>query len=75
MLAEKLYAGIAALTPVPADKHNPAFPFSGTVVWGVWPGDEKTWDSLFQDSQNFLLETWKNGGNRVVHYTGVPHEQ
>jgi diguanylate cyclase (GGDEF)-like protein len=75
MLAEKLYAGIAALPLVPADENNPAFSFSGTVAWGVWPQDEKNWDSLLNGSQDFLLETWKSGGNKVVHYTGDLHER
>jgi CRP-like cAMP-binding protein len=73
-LAEKLLAGIAAIPPVPADENNPAFSFTGTVVWGAWPEDEKTWESLFHGTQNILLETWKNSGNKVVHYTGNKHE-
>jgi CRP-like cAMP-binding protein len=74
-LADKLYAGIAAIPPVPADENSPAFLFSGTVVWGVWPRDEKTWEPLFHGTQVLLLDTWKNSGNTVVHYTGIRHEQ
>jgi diguanylate cyclase (GGDEF)-like protein len=70
MLAEKLHEEIAALPQVPADGDIPAFPFSGTVVWSVWPKDDKIWNSLKEGSNRLLLDTWKAGGNNVVHYTG-----
>jgi len=38
------------------------------VIWGVWPNDDKTWESLLHGSNKLLLDTWKLGGDRVVHY-------
>jgi hypothetical protein len=72
MLAEKLHEEIAALPQVPADGDIPAFSFSGTVAWGVWPKDEKIWSSLQEGSHELLMNTWKDSGNTVVHYKGEP---
>ena len=69
-LAHVLFDSINSLTPVPAVDNIPEFPFTGSVIWGVWPKDEKTWDSMLQGANKLLLDTWKIGGNRVVHYTG-----
>jgi GGDEF domain-containing protein len=69
-LAQDLLESIAKLPPVPARDDIPAFSFTGTVVWGVWPQDDSTWDSLYQGSYNLLLDSWKQGGNRIVHYHG-----
>jgi diguanylate cyclase (GGDEF)-like protein len=70
--AEKLVAevrqSIAALEKVPAEGENPAFSFSATAVWGVWPIDDPSWENLFQSSYDLLLDTWKAGGDRAVHY-------
>jgi diguanylate cyclase (GGDEF)-like protein len=67
------YAGellklIAAIPPVPPQNDIPAFSFSGTAAWGVWPSDDMIWESLFQGTYSLLLEAWRAGGNRVVHY-------
>jgi diguanylate cyclase (GGDEF)-like protein len=67
------YAGellklINAIPPVPAQDDIPAFSFSGTMAWGVWPSDDIAWESLFQGTYSLLLDTWRAGGNRVVHY-------
>jgi diguanylate cyclase (GGDEF)-like protein len=67
-LAGDLVDAVARLPPVPAVKGAPAFSFTGTVTWGVWPKDDTAWDSLFQGSYSLLLDAWKQGGNRVVHY-------
>jgi GGDEF domain-containing protein len=69
-LAQDLLESITKLPPVPARDDIPAFSFTGTVVWGVWPQDDSTWDSLYQGSYNLLLDSWKQGGNRMVHYHG-----
>jgi GGDEF domain-containing protein len=69
-LARDLFESIARLPPVPARDDIPAFSFTGTVVWGVWPQDDSIWDSLYQGSYNLLLDSWKQGGNRIVHYHG-----
>jgi diguanylate cyclase (GGDEF)-like protein len=68
--AQELLESVAKLPPVPARDDIPAFSFTGTVAWGVWPQDDLTWDSLYQGSYNLLLDSWKQGGNRVVHYHG-----
>ncbi|MDR0710195.1 MAG: cyclic nucleotide-binding protein, partial [Spirochaetaceae bacterium] len=67
--AEKLHAAIAALPPVPAQDDVPAFSFTGTVAWAVWPQDESIWDCMFKGTYDLLLEAWKQGGNRVVHFS------
>lgn len=69
MLAKELRAAVIALPPVPAMGNIPAFPFTGTVVWGVWPQDEASWETLLLDSEKLLLDVWQEGGNKVVHYT------
>jgi diguanylate cyclase (GGDEF)-like protein len=67
-IAGELYAAIAALEPVPASGSIPTFPFSATVTWAVWPLDDAAWDSLFQGNYDLLMETWRAGGDRVVHF-------
>jgi diguanylate cyclase (GGDEF)-like protein len=67
-IAAELGKAIAGLEPVSASGSIPAFPFSGTVAWSVWPADDSTWNSLFQHTYDLLMDTWKAGGNRLVHY-------
>ncbi|MDR1863163.1 MAG: diguanylate cyclase [Treponema sp.] len=69
-LAETLLESVAKLPPVPALEDVPAFSFTGTVVWGVWPQDALAWDSLYQGCYDLLLESWKQGGNRVIRFPG-----
>jgi diguanylate cyclase (GGDEF)-like protein len=70
--AEKVTAelarAIAALDPVPARDDIPAFPFTATVVYSVWPEDDAVWESLFKGTYDLLMDTWRAGGNRIVHY-------
>jgi diguanylate cyclase (GGDEF)-like protein len=66
-LAKDLSAAIAALSPVPAQKDIPAFHFSCSVSYAVWPEDESVWDTLFQHTYARLLDTWRAGGNTIVH--------
>ena len=68
-LADSLAKAIAALPPVPLG--NEDFSFSGSVAWGVWPADNKSWNSLFEGTYQLLMDTWKEGGNKVVHYNKV----
>jgi diguanylate cyclase (GGDEF)-like protein len=65
--AAALHAEIAALEPVPPEGGLPAFEFSATVVWGVWPNDDEKWDSLFQRNYALLLDAWRAGGNCIIH--------
>jgi GGDEF domain-containing protein len=69
-LAKDLLESITQLPPVPARDDIPAFSFTGTVVWGVWPQDGSTWDSLYEGCYSLLLDSWKQGGNRMVHFQG-----
>ncbi|MDR0387098.1 MAG: cyclic nucleotide-binding domain-containing protein [Treponema sp.] len=66
--ARELAGTIAALDPVPAQNGHPAFNFSVTVSWAVWPGDEPDWETLFQNNYALLLSTWRAGGNRIIRY-------
>jgi GGDEF domain-containing protein len=68
--ARELHRAIAALTPVPVQGVLPPFPFTATVSWAVWPRDNEAWEGLFQGNYGLLLETWRTGGNQVVHYSG-----
>jgi diguanylate cyclase (GGDEF)-like protein len=67
-IAKELLVSIAALKPVPAQKDIPAFSFSATLCYSVWPSDDASWDNLFQQTYSLLLDTWKAGGNRVARY-------
>jgi diguanylate cyclase (GGDEF)-like protein len=66
--ARELAASVASLEPVPARGDIPAFSFTGTLSWAVWPEDDPLWDSLFEGNYALLLDTWRTGGNRVVRY-------
>jgi diguanylate cyclase (GGDEF)-like protein len=68
--ARELHQAIAALEPVPAQGNLPSFPFTAAVSWAVWPRDNDAWEGLFQGNYGLLLDTWRAGGNQVVHYTG-----
>jgi diguanylate cyclase (GGDEF)-like protein len=61
-----LAKAIAALPHVPLENEN--FFFTGSIAWGVWPSDDKSWDSLFEGTYKRLMDTWKNGGNKIVRY-------
>jgi diguanylate cyclase (GGDEF)-like protein len=67
-VARELAGTIAALEPVPAQDDYPAFNFSATVSWAVWPGDEPDWETLFQKNYALLISAWRAGGNRIIRY-------
>jgi diguanylate cyclase (GGDEF)-like protein len=66
--AADISAALAGLPEIPARAGIPAFPFTGTVAWGVWPGDNSAWDGLFQGTYDLLLSACKEGGGKIVHY-------
>jgi len=68
-IAEELAAAVRAMEPVPAHGDIPAFPFSATVVWSLWSMDDAEWESLFNGNYAALLENWRNGGDKIVHYS------
>jgi len=65
-LANVLAEAVAALPHVPMGEDD--FYFTGTIAWGIWPADNKSWDSLFKGTYKLLMDTWKEGGNKVVRY-------
>jgi diguanylate cyclase (GGDEF)-like protein len=66
--AHDLLKAIAAMEPVPAKDGIPAFSFTATVTYALWPQDDSAWESLFKGVYDLLLDTWRAGGSRVVHY-------
>jgi CRP-like cAMP-binding protein len=68
MVVKELSHAVSSLEPVPAQGDIPAFPFSGTIAYSVWPEDYKSWSSLFESTYALLLDTWKNGGGgKIIH--------
>jgi diguanylate cyclase (GGDEF)-like protein len=65
-VALALAEAIAALPYVSFGEED--FFFTGSIAWGVWSADDKSWDSLFAGTYKLLMDTWKNGGNNVVRY-------
>jgi hypothetical protein len=57
------------MEPVPAQADFPGFHFTATISWAVWPLDNPQWDSFFQGNYANLLDEWKAGGERIIHYT------
>ena len=73
-IAQSIASAMKKLTPVAISKDED-FSFTATVCWGVWPEDNKSWDSLFDGIYKSLLDLWKEGGNRVVRYSErISHE-
>ena len=67
-MAFALAEDIARLPPVSLGNRKGNFSFTGSVVWGIWPVDNRSWDSFFEEIYKLLLDTNKAGGNKVVHY-------
>ncbi len=67
-MVEELNSGLTKLEPVPAEGEIPEFRFTGTISYTIWPEDGNKWDTLFQGNYDSLLENWRAGGNRIVHY-------
>jgi diguanylate cyclase (GGDEF)-like protein len=68
-IARELAQSIKTLTPVPAQGDIPAFSFSASLSYGLFPGDDPDWESFFQGNYGLLMDTWKDGGNCIVHYS------
>ena len=66
--ARELADSISAMDPVPAQGEIPEFTFSATVAWALWANDDPEWDSFFQGTYTALLDAWRAGGDRIVHY-------
>jgi len=70
-VAQQLIDGIAALEDVPACPDIPAFTFTASAGYAVWPEDRCDWASLFQSGYDALMEVWKSGGCRVSRVVPV----
>jgi len=69
LISHELAVAIKEMESVPAKDDIPAFDFTATVSWAVWPQDDPEWDSLFIGNYSSLLDNWRGGGNRIVHYS------
>jgi diguanylate cyclase (GGDEF)-like protein len=68
-IAKILFESISTLEPVPAEGDIPEFKFSGTISWSVWPQDGAEWSELFQNNYASLMDAWRSGGERIIHYS------
>jgi len=68
-VANELYKLIGDMEAVPPQDDIPEFNFSATLSWAVWPQDSADWETFFSGNYSSLLDNWKEGGNKVVHYT------
>lgn len=68
-IAQEIHGEIAALEPVPPQDNYPAFDFTATLSWGIWPEDHSDWDILLGGTYALLLNAWRAGGDRLVRYT------
>ncbi|MDR1507693.1 MAG: diguanylate cyclase [Treponema sp.] len=71
-VAKELSRAIASLPPVPAQGDIPAFSFSGTICYALWPEDGHNWDKLFEGCYSLLLDAWKQGGGKITRCHAVP---
>jgi CRP-like cAMP-binding protein len=69
-IARELAEIISDMDPVPAQDDIPEFLFSATISWCIWPKDNADWDTLFKGNYASLLDNWRDGGERVIHYSG-----
>jgi diguanylate cyclase (GGDEF)-like protein len=68
-ITQTLSKAIATLEPVPAAGEIGEFNFSATIAWAMWPADNQDWESLFMNTYSLLLDTWKEGGEKIVRYS------
>jgi diguanylate cyclase (GGDEF)-like protein len=66
-IAQEVFDAVAALTPIPAQGDIPAFSFTASIAYAVWPEDGAVWESLFEGNYALLLDAWRAGGNKIVH--------
>jgi GGDEF domain-containing protein len=69
---KELFQAVADMERVPAQDDIPEFHFSATISWTIWSedcaSDRKEWKRLFQDNYTSLMDNWKAGGERIIHY-------
>jgi diguanylate cyclase (GGDEF)-like protein len=66
--AREVADAIEALEPVPAQGEFPAFSFSCTISYALWPEDGPVWDPLFNGVYALLLDTWRKGTPKLIRY-------
>ena len=46
--------------------------FTATIVWSIWPLDDHSWNTLFEETYKLLMENWRDNwkkqGNTIVRY-------
>jgi diguanylate cyclase (GGDEF)-like protein len=57
---------ISGLEPVPANKDIPAFSFTATLAFAIWPADGEEWSLFFDAVYGLLMAGWRAGGNRIL---------
>jgi len=67
-IAHELHEFVSDMDAVPPQGDIPEFNFSATISWAVWPEDGYDWETFFSGNYSSLLDNWKDGGDRVVHY-------
>ncbi|MDR0502755.1 MAG: diguanylate cyclase [Treponema sp.] len=67
--AEELLSAVRAMEPAPAADGFPQFSFSAAISYAIWPADDADWENLFRENYASLFDAWRNGGDRIVHYS------
>jgi GGDEF domain-containing protein len=67
-VVKELSRAIVSLAAVPKQGDIPAFSFSGTIAYALWPEDGHSWEKLFEGCYSLLLDTWKQGGGKITRY-------
>lgn len=71
IISNELFEIISEMEPVPAQDDIQEFNFTTTISWAVRAKDNTDWDSFFQGNYASLLDAWRAGGNRIVHYSNT----
>jgi diguanylate cyclase (GGDEF)-like protein len=74
-IANELAEVIRGMEPVQAKNDIPEFNFTATISWALWTR-ESEWEGLFNGNYGNLLDNWRNGGDKTIHYSkeAVKHE-
>jgi len=73
-IADELSKSIVDMEPVPAQDDIPEFSFSATISWAVWPSDDANWESFFSGNYASLLDAWKAGTEKIIHYRKIDNQ-
>jgi len=67
-IANDLFEFLVDMEPVPAKDGIPEFSFTATIAWSLWTKDDPEWESLFQGTYAALMDGWRDGGEKIIHY-------